>query len=529
NDYTLQFAQASSKNLINWEPQSYPYVNGSKNVLRPVINYNKTTDAYSIIYTDTNEKYFQTNTANFKTYSTATEVPASYYNNISTSVLLNGVATKGQLHRVAWPVVNALLKAYQLQQYKSRLSTEVTKDDAQRFAGLKPIDATLVLQPAKSKPISNLLMGIFFEDINYAADGGLYAELIQNRGFEYHPRDKQYRDKSWINTYAWTLNGEGATFIIDSTSPVHPNNPHYAVIEIKQPGASLANSGFDGIAVKKGEQYNFSAFIKQVKGRGIIEIRLMSNNGVLAKARLTNNSSSWKNNKVSLIAAADATDARLELQPLYEGVVALDMISLFPQQTFKGRKNGMRADLAETIAAIHPKFVRFPGGCVAHGDGIQNIYKWKNSIGPLEARKPDRNIWNYHQSMGLGYFEYFRFCEDIGAEPVPIIAAGVPCQNSGTGGGGQQGGIPMNEMDAYIQDIIDLVEYANGDAHTVWGKKRIEAGHPPPFNLKYIGIGNEDQITDVFEERFAMIFKAVREKHPEVTVIGTAGPFFEGT
>ena len=222
------------------------------------------------------------------------------------------------------------------------------------------------------------------------------------------------------------------------------------------------------------------------------------------------------------------------------------MISLFPQNTFKGHKNGLRADLAQTLADLHPRFVRFPGGCVAHGDGIDNIYDWKGSIGPLEARKPLRNLWGYHQTRGLGYFEYFRFCEDIGAEPLPVLAAGVPCQNSGTHSHyadncpqgankelmryGQQGGIPMEEMPAYIQDVLDLIEYANGDARrTVWGRKRAEAGHPKPFNLKYIGIGNEDMITEVFEERFAMIYKAVREKHPEITVVGTVGPFYEGT
>ena len=189
----------------------------------------------------------------------------------------------------------------------------------------------------------------------------------------------------------------------------------------------------------------------------------------------------------------------------------------------------MRADLAQTIADLHPRFVRFPGGCVAHGDGLHNIYRWKNTVGPLETRKPDRNIWNYHQSMGLGYFEYFQFCEDVGAEPLPVIAAGVPCQNSSTGGHGQQGGIPMCDMDQYVQDILDLIEWANGDKNTRWGKLRAEAGHSEPFNLKYVGIGNEDLITDIFQERFEMIFDAIKEKHPEITVIGTVGPFSEGT
>ena len=170
--------------------------------------------------------------------------------------------------------------------------------------------------------------------------------------------------------------------------------------------------------------------------------------------------------------------------------------------------------------------MRFPGGCLAHGDGVHNIYNWKETIGPLESRKPQRNLWGYHQTKGLGYYEFFQFCEDIQAEPVPVIAAGVCCQNSR--GGGQQG-VAMCDMDAFIQDILDLVEYANGDASSKWGRMRAEAGHPEPFRLKYIGIGNEDQITDAFEERFTMIYEALKAKHPEITVIGTAGPFNEGT
>src|SRR5690606_3555393 len=155
-----------------------------------------------------------------------------------------------------------------------------------------------------------------------------------------------------------------------------------------------------------------------------------------------------------------------------------------------------------------------------------NIYRWKTTIGPLEARTPMRNMWNYHQTTGLGYYEYFRFCEDIGAKPVPVLAAGVPCQNSSTGGAGRQGGSRLEEMDAYIQDILDLVEWANGDARTTkWGRLRAEAGHPAPFNLEYIGIGNEDLITDIFEERFTMIFNAVKKKYPEIKIIGTSGPF----
>ena len=314
------------------------------------------------------------------------------------------------------------------------------------------------------------------------------------------------------------------------------------MLEVHRPGAALVNNGFDGIAVKKGEKYDFSVFSKvldDTKG-GKVLVRLTTKDGKeIAQAAIRVSSTEWKKQKAVLTATADAADAVLSVCPQMAGKYALDMVSLFPQNTFKGRKNGLRADLAQTLADLHPRFVRFPGGCVAHGDGVDNIYDWKGSIGALEERKPLRNLWGYHQTRGLGYHEYFLFCEDMGAEPVPVVAAGVPCQNSGTcshhsvgelGCGGQQGGIPMEEMPQYVQDVLDLIEYANGDAKkTVWGKKRAQAGHPKPFNLKYIGIGNEDLITDIFEERFTMIFNAVKEKYPEVTVIGTVGPFYEGS
>ena len=409
-----------------------------------------------------------------------------------------------------------------------------------RFAGLKPVKATITVQPEETKEISNLLLGIFFEDINYSADGGLYAELIQNRDFEYDPSDRE-GDKNWNSTHSWKLEGDNATFTINTSDPVHPNNPHYAVLNIQQPGAVLTNAGFDGIALQAGEKYDFSLFGRIPAGHksNKLQVRLIDSNGtVQGEASITVSSRSWKTYK-TVLTAKTAADTHLELQLQSVGEVELDMISLFPQNTFKGRKNGLRADLAQTLADLHPRFVRFPGGCVAHGDGVDNIYDWKGSIGALEERKPLRNLWGYHQTRGLGYHEYFLFCEDMGAEPVPVVAAGVPCQNSGTcshhsvgelGCGGQQGGIPMEEMPQYVQDVLDLIEYANGDAKkTVWGKKRAQAGHPKPFNLKYIGIGNEDLITDIFEERFTMIYNAVKEKYPEVTVIGTVGPFYEGS
>ena len=376
------------------------------------------------------------------------------------------------------------------------------------------------------KSISDNLIGVFFEDLNYAADGGLYAELIQNRDFESSSKDGN-PDKEWNSKYAWSVEGENIFFDIDRKDPIHFNNIHYAVLDVKSPGGKFCNKGFDGIVLQKNEKYDFSFFVKVLDGgRSRFKIALIGNdNKELAKTVIT--------------AREGADNAKLIITPLDNGRYGLDMVSLFPQRTFKNRKNGLRADLAQMIADLKPKFVRFPGGCLAHGDGLDNIYDWKGSIGPLEARKPLPNIWRYHQTRGLGYFEYFQFCEDIGAEPIPVIAAGVCCQNSGTcssyswgevGCGGQQRGIPMDKMDAYIQDILDLIEYANGDSqNTKWGKIRAESGHPKPFNLKYIGIGNEDIITDVFKERFAMIYHAVKRKYPEITIIGTSGPSCEGS
>ncbi len=450
------------------------------------------------------------------------------------NAIIAGHEQIGTLNQVPWVVVDELTKVYEQNQYRNSLYSERAVQDKERFAGLKPIKATVTAQTEDTKEISDLLIGIFFEDINYAADGGLYAELIQNRGFEYALSDRE-GDKNWNNTYAWQLKGENTSFTIASSSPIHFNNKHYAVLNTKQPGAILINTGFDGISLKAGEKYNFSLFARIPAGSKSMKllVRLVDDEGIVqGESTVTVSSDSWKNYAATLTAKS-SVDTHLELQPQLAGEIELDMISLFPANTFKGRKNGLRADLAQTLADLHPRFVRFPGGCVAHGDGVNNIYRWKNTIGALETRKPARNLWGYHQSMGLGYYEYFQFCEDIGAEPLPVLAAGVPCQNSACHGelrGGQQGGIPMSEMDTYIQDILDLIEWANGDVKkTKWGKIRAESGHPKPFNLKYIGIGNEDLITGIFEERFTMIFKAIKEKYPDITVIGTVGPFNEGT
>lgn len=455
-------------------------------------------------------------------------------------VTIEGGQENGWIQRVPYDVVERLVRYAEHKKYRQQLYSERAAQDKVRFAGLKPVKASIRVEVSEGKNISDQLIGIFFEDINYAADGGLYAELVQNRDFEYSPKDGSRQ--GWDSGYAWSLIGGKGNLRIGTTNPIHENNPHYAILEVAQSGVSLQNDGFDGIVLKKGEKYDFSCFARVEEGGkgGKVTVCLTDQNGKeVGTASVKVTSTEWKEVRAVLTATTDVRSAKLNLRPSVADIYHFDLVSLFPQATFKGRKNGLRADLAQTLADLQPRFVRFPGGCVAHGDGIDNIYDWKGSIGPLEARKPLRNLWGYHQTRGLGYFEYFQFCEDIGAEPLPVVAAGVPCQNSGTcshhsqdelGCNGQQGGIPMEEMPAYVQDVLDLIEYANGDARkTEWGRKRAEAGHPKPFNLKYIGIGNEDLITKVFEERFTMIYNAVREKYPEVTVIGTVGPFYEGT
>lgn len=402
---------------------------------------------------------------------------------------------------------------------------EKAADDSARFAGLAAVDVKISVDPTKKKAISDKLIGIFFEDINYGADGGLYAELVQNRDFEYSAADH----KTWNSRTAW----EGDFEVLTDT-PLHANNPHYARLGA---GKSLVNIGFDSIALVRGDKYRFSVKARAPKAAKI-KVELVDASGkALAAKTLKITGSEWADYKAMMSAGATTTDAELRLTAL-DGDVDLDMVSLFPAKTFNGRENGLRPDLAQKLADLRPRFVRFPGGCVAHGKGIDNIYDWKGSIGPLEARKPLFNLWGYHQTRGLGYHEYFLFCEDIGAEPLPVVAAGVPCQNSQIHShhshndltcGGQQGGIPWDEMDAYVQDVLDLIEYANGDVTTEWGARRAAAGHPEPFNLKYIGIGNEDLIGEVFKPRFKMIYDAVQARYPEVTVIGTVGPFWKGS
>jgi alpha-L-arabinofuranosidase len=406
---------------------------------------------------------------------------------------------------------------------------------------LPATNAQAQCKPA-GRPISPDLFGIFFEDLSYAADGGLYAELVQNRSFEYNPGDLDAWNrnrKNWNSFTAWEYTNKGfgyGNISVETNASIHPNNQHYVVIKVEEEGkegVGLINYGFDGIPVKQGAQYSFSVFIKQLSNDKIpFKVKLLGKKGdTIALADLSSTSADWKKYTLTLTASKTDDSCSLAILAQAKGKFAIDMVSLFPQATFKNRENGLRADLSEAIAALKPKFMRFPGGCLVHGDGLGNMYRWKNTIGPVEERVEQKNIWNYHQTAGLGYFEYFRFCEDIGAKPLPVVAAAVSCQNSGgtwrLGGTGQRA-LTMEETQAWIQDIVDLIEWANGPATSAWGAKRATAGHPEPFNLQYVGIGNEDKITPEFKDRFKIIYAAIKAKHPEITIIGTVGPFPAG-
>ena len=529
-----QFAYCESPDLINWKPQDYPYVEGGSCV-RPILVQGKNNEGWAVIYSTLDSTIYAYGSADCRTWekmdvnvgNRPADTGSCQSPNFST-IVLNDRQVEGQVHRVEWEQIDKLIKRDDYLRNRQVKLDEHMGQDPVRFADLKPVNARLTIHGKERKAISNELIGIFFEDISYGADGGLYGELIQNRDFEYSAADRG----GWHSLTAWELKGEGSTVAIGTERPIHANNCHYATLSTSAIGATLENGGYDGIALKAGDLYDLSLMARKASGKSSkLLISLVGEEGeTLASKSITVGTAEWKILKATFKATKDAPKARLVIAPQTTGAVDIDMVSLFPRNTFKNRKNGLRADLAQVIADMKPKFVRFPGGCAAHGDGLDNMYLWKRSIGKLEERQHMPNIWNYHQTLGLGYYEYFLFCEDIGAEPLPVIPAAVPCQNSSHGGHGQQGGVPMDEMDAFIQDILDLIEWANGDAKTTkWGRVRAEAGHPKPFNLKYIGIGNEDLISNTFTERFNMIYDAVRAKHPEIIICGTVGPFYEGS
>ena len=401
--------------------------------------------------------------------------------------------------------------------------------------------------PAGGKSISDHLIGIFFEDISSAADGGLYAELIQNGSFEFNPTERD----GWGPGTAWRMirPGHSLGYMEPRMSqPLHMNNPTYMRLHTERvghyydfdgwTGFGLQNDGFDGISVKSGARYDFSLFVRspQISSADGVQLRvaLVEPQGwgkspkLLAETVLSVGSADWKQYSAVLTPNADCAHAALQLLVLTPGFIDIDEVSLMPQDTYKG--HGLRKDLAEALADMHPRFMRFPGGCVVHGggDGFWNTYRWKNTIGPKHQRRSLKNTWGYHQSMGLGYYEYFQFCEDVGMEPLPILPCGVSCQGTNGGWGMRdqaQDVVPMSEMDEWVDEALDLIEWANGDpATSKWAKMRADAGHPKPFGLKYLGLGNEERISPEFIERFKYLYDKVTKAHPEIIIVGTAGP-----
>ena len=398
-----------------------------------------------------------------------------------------------------------------------------------------------IVAPQGGKAISDKLIGIFFEDISHSADGGLNAELVQNGSFEYNVSEKT----EWGPGTAWSAVRPGHSLghlEARQASPLNQNNPNYMRVHVERvghyadfngwTGYGLLNKGFAGMRVTAGKRYDVSLFARTVSGSESFSVRILLGTPgrgcrVIADTTIIVKGGDWKKYSCTLVPSEDCADAELQLLVLNVGAVDVDDVSLIPQDTYHG--HGLRRDLAEALEALHPSFMRFPGGCIVHGggDGMWDTYRWKNTVGPKEQRKSLKNCWGYHQSFGLGYYEYFQLCEDMGAEPLPILPCGVSCQGA-NGGWGMRGfaqdAVPMDSMDEWVQDALDLIEWANGDATTKWGRVRAEAGHPEPFHLKYLGLGNEEHISPEFIERFKLMYKAVSERYPDIIIVGTAGP-----
>jgi len=398
-------------------------------------------------------------------------------------------------------------------------------------------DATLKIQADQPDGrIPETFYGAFFEDINYSADGGLYAELVQNRSFEYDPAPgfkdllgkevNQHRDALMQKfarltpLYAWRETS-GCEIVVCNEKPLNANNPHYLEIRSK-PGSQVVilNSGYDGIPVKQGKKYNFSIFARRDSQLDApITVSLVTPKGdVVGKATIQAITREWAKYEAVIEASQSLPNAQLRIETKGGDKVCLDMVSLMPQETFKG--HGLRPDLAKAIAGLNPKFFRFPGGCIVHGMSIDNAYRWEDTVGPAETRKPKWNRWGYHQSYGLGYYEYFQFCEDIGAEPLPCLPMGVTPDASK----GITNIVPMAQMQEWVDSALNLIEFANGPVDSKWGALRASMGHPAPFGLKYISIGNEEGIGQDMKERYRLFHKAIRAKYPDIKIIGSLGP-----
>ena len=384
----------------------------------------------------------------------------------------------------------------------------------------------LTVQPAKPvAPIQSTLWGIFFEDINFAADGGLYAELVKNRSFEFPmPMTgwKEIKDKDSRNKILIINNADEAN-----------SNLRYAAISLNGGSYGISNEGFRGIGIHANTPYNFSVIAKSEPGTAVkVKVQLINATGkIIGETLLDNFTSDWK--KYTAVISTTDTAQKGKLNLLFEGngTVDIDMVSLFPQNTFKNRPNGLREDLAQKLADLKPGFIRFPGGCIVEGRDLSNRYQWKTTVGDVAGRKLIMNRWNvefknkltpdYFQSFGLGFYEYFQLADDLGAEPLPILNCGMACQyNSGEV-------VALDALQPYIQDALDLIEFANGPVTTAWGKLRSDMGHPAPFNLKFLGVGNEQWESQYFE-RYKIFEKAILSKYPNIKIVSGSGPSSDG-
>ena len=373
--------------------------------------------------------------------------------------------------------------------------------------------------------IQPTMYGLFFEDINYGADGGLYAEMIKNRSFEF-PQ----------NFMGWTTFGNVKLM---NDGPFD-RNPHY--VRLGDPGhahkrTGIENEGFFGVTVKKDAEYRFSVWARGENQKIRVEIINNSSMGesqVLVANSLDINSKDWKQYELILKAPVTEAKAHLRIFLASPGAVDLEHVSLFPVDTWKGRKNGLRKDLVEALRDIKPGVFRFPGGCIVEGTDLDTRYNWKNTVGPVENRPLNENRWHYtfphrffpdyFQTYGLGFYEFFLLSEEIGAEPLPVLSCGLACQFQNES---EDAHVKVCDLGSYIQDALDLIEFANGDINTEWGKLRAEMGHPEPFNLKFIGIGNE-QWGPEYPEHLKPFVDAIRKAYPDMNVIGSSGPNSEG-
>ncbi len=390
------------------------------------------------------------------------------------------------------------------------------------YAGGQPVVDIIVDADHPVFEIQATMWGLFFEDINFAADGGLYAELVKNRSFEF-PDPKE----------GWSV--EGASFMrsplqIIHRGSEHPVNPRTARITVNG-HTCITNRGFRGMGIHKDESYRLSMQATVISGDIRIRAKLAGENGEeMGTGVLHPDGEAWRSYEILL--RSDQTNAKAGLQLCFEGegILEIDMVSLFPVHTWKERKNGLRADLIQILADLNPGFLRFPGGCIVEGRDLSKRYQWKNTVGPVGERKTLINRWadensratpDYYQSFGLGFYEFFQLAEDLGAEPVPILNCGMACQFN------TAEVAAMEEMEPYIQDALDLIEFANGEADSEWGSLRAEMGHPDPFHMNYLGIGNEQWGPRYFE-RYALFEKALNETHPEIMLISGTGPMASG-